>query len=140
MAARRVTLLVQSQFLAKHFVSFSEVIKIILVKSSLRYVRFNPCMVRFRSHLIDIYLCGNVSNLYGNVFSIADVLAKEMQSVVLFLHYRLFIMQRYNNYIDIVNSFTKKMVSYEKIWFRCVIAQSGHRLRCFDHILTNYVA
>ena len=84
MAARRVTLLVQSQFLAKHFVSFSEVIKIILVKSSLRYVRFNPCMVRFRSHLIDIYLCGNVSNLYGNVSSMVDVLGKEMQSVILF--------------------------------------------------------
>ena len=81
LVARRVILLVQSRFLSKHFGNFSEVIKIILVKSSLRYVRFNPREVRFTSHLIDIYLCGNVSNLFENVFSMEDVSGKEMQSV-----------------------------------------------------------
>ena len=40
--------------------------------------------MRFTSHLIDIYLCDNVSNLCKNVFSMADVSGKEMQSVALF--------------------------------------------------------
>ena len=78
-----------------------------------------------------------INYLLGNVVILTEmlmVLCRKRSTMYSFiLRDRIFIMQKYTTIT--LMWFDQEIVSYEKVWFRCVIAQGGHSMKGFENVL-----